>query len=147
MRRPLSPPCYRWGACVCVLSCFNRVQFFATPWTAAHQAPLSTGFSRQEHWSGVPCPPPGDLPHWGTEPTCLVFLDRQVGSSPRAQLGRVTGSEILNKLQVASEAGGDAASFITALTFSSLILKIRTAETWSLDRSEINKHKTVGHNT
>ena len=39
-----------------------------TPWTAARQAPLSMGLSRQEHWSGWPCPPPGDLPHPGMQP-------------------------------------------------------------------------------
>ena len=38
-----------------------------TPWTVARQAPLSMGFSRQEYWSGLPCPPPGDLPHPGTK--------------------------------------------------------------------------------
>ena len=38
-------------------------------WTVACQAPLSTGFSRQEYWSGLPCPPPGDLPNPGMEPT------------------------------------------------------------------------------
>ena len=45
---------------------------FATPWTAAHQARLSMGFSRQEYWSGLPCPPPGDLPNPGIEPTSPV---------------------------------------------------------------------------
>ena len=45
----------------CMLSCFTRLQLFATPWTIAHQAPLSMGFSRQEYWSGLLCPPPGDL--------------------------------------------------------------------------------------
>ena len=44
-----------------VLSCFSRVQLFATQWTVAHQAPLSMGFSRQEYWSGLPCPLPADL--------------------------------------------------------------------------------------
>ena len=39
----------------------SHVQLFATPWTAAHQAPLSMGFSRQEYWSGVPLPSPSDL--------------------------------------------------------------------------------------
>ena len=39
----------------------------ATPWTVAHQAPLSVGFSRQEYWSGLPCPPPGDRPDPGIE--------------------------------------------------------------------------------
>ena len=43
-------------------------QLFATPWTVAHQAPLSMGFSRQEFWSGLPCPPPGDLPNPRIEP-------------------------------------------------------------------------------
>ena len=42
-----------------LLSC---VQLFATPWTVAHQAPLSMGFSRQEYWSGLPLPSPGDIP-------------------------------------------------------------------------------------
>ena len=41
-----------------LLSHFSRVQRCATPWTAAHQAPLSLGFSRQEHWSGLPFPSP-----------------------------------------------------------------------------------------
>ena len=40
---------------------------FATPWTAAYQAPLSMGFSRQVYWSGLPYPPPGDLPDPGIE--------------------------------------------------------------------------------
>ena len=52
--------------CVCVLS---HVQFFVTPWTVACQAPLSMGFSTQKYWSGLPCPPPGDLHDAGMEPT------------------------------------------------------------------------------
>ena len=50
----------------------SRVRLFATPWAVALQAPLSVGFSRQEHWSGLPCPPPEDLPNLGTELTCPV---------------------------------------------------------------------------
>ena len=46
-----------------VLSHFSHVQLFVTLWTIAHQAPLSMGFSRQEYWSGLPCPSPGDLPN------------------------------------------------------------------------------------
>ena len=45
---------------------------FVTPWTVAPQAPLSMGFSRQEYWSGLPCPPPGDLPDPGIKPTSLI---------------------------------------------------------------------------
>ena len=46
----------------------SRVRLFATPWTVAYQAPPSMGFSRQEYWSGVPSPSPGDLPEPGIEP-------------------------------------------------------------------------------
>ena len=53
--------------CACMPGCFSRVQLFATLWIVAHQAPLSMGFPRQEYWSGVPCPPPGDLPDPGIE--------------------------------------------------------------------------------
>ena len=51
---------------------FNHVRLFATPWTVARQAPLSMGFSRQEYWSGLPFPPPGDLPDPGIEPASLT---------------------------------------------------------------------------
>ena len=54
-----------------MLSRFSRVQLFVTPWTVALQAPLSMGFSRQEYWGGLPCPPAGDLPDPGTEPSSL----------------------------------------------------------------------------
>ena len=46
----------------------SRVRLFATPWTVAHQAPLSMGFSRQEYWSGLPFPSLGDLSNPGIEP-------------------------------------------------------------------------------
>ena len=51
----------------CVKS-LSRVQLFATPWTIAHQAPLSMGFSRHEYWNGLPFPSPGDLPNTGIKP-------------------------------------------------------------------------------
>ena len=55
------------AVCVCVLSHFSCVRLFATLWTLARRAPLSMGFSRQEYWSGLPCPPPGALPNAGIE--------------------------------------------------------------------------------
>ena len=55
-----------------MLICFSHIWLFVTPWTVAHQDPLSMGFSRQEYWSGLPCPPPGDLPNSGTEPVSLM---------------------------------------------------------------------------
>ena len=58
--------------CCAVLSHFSPVRFLATLWTIAHQAPLSMGFSKQEYWSRLPCPPPGDLPNPGIEPASLM---------------------------------------------------------------------------
>ena len=58
-------------ACMHV-SHFNGVQLCVTLWTVSSQAPLSMGFSRQEYWSGLPCPPPGDLPAPGIELVSLV---------------------------------------------------------------------------
>ena len=49
------------------------------PWTAAHQAPLSMGFSRQEYWSGLPFPSPGDLPHPGIKPKSLLASSALAG--------------------------------------------------------------------
>ena len=46
----------------------SRVRLFVTPWTVAYQAPPSMGFSRQDYWSGLPFPSPGDLPNPGIEP-------------------------------------------------------------------------------
>ena len=51
----------------------SHVWLFATPWTVAYQAPQSTGFSRQEYWSGLPFPSPGDLPHQGSNPGLLHY--------------------------------------------------------------------------
>ena len=55
----------------CVYVRFGCARLSATLWTVAHQAPLPVGFSRQEYWSGFPCPPPGDLPDPGIEPEPL----------------------------------------------------------------------------
>ena len=57
----------------------SRVQLFVTPWTVPRQAPLSIGFSRQEYWSGLPFPPPGDPPNTGIEllspPSPALWVD------------------------------------------------------------------------
>ena len=58
------------AVCVCVLSCFSCVRLFATP-RAPLQAPLSMEFSRQEYWSQLPFPTPGDLPYSGWKPYLL----------------------------------------------------------------------------
>ena len=58
--------------CCAVLRHFSHVWLFATQWTIAHQSPLSLGFSRQQYWSGLQWPPPGELPNPGIEPTSLM---------------------------------------------------------------------------
>ena len=68
-----------WKALVCVCVCvciqlFNHVRLFATPRTVACQSPLSMGFSKQEYWSELPFPPPGDLPNPGIEPALAAGL-------------------------------------------------------------------------
>ena len=65
-----------------MLSCFSRVRLFSTPWTLAHQAPLSMGFSRQEYWSGMACPHAllqrVFLTRGWTHPSCVSCAGRRV---------------------------------------------------------------------
>ena len=69
------------------MNSLSHVQFFETPWTVTYQAPQSMGFSRQEYWNGLPCPPAGDLPDPGLNlglPHCrqtLYCLSHQGSSS------------------------------------------------------------------
>jgi len=56
-------------------NCSDLSNSFATTWTIARQAPLCMGFSRQEHWSGLPFPPPGDFPDPGIEPSSPALAD------------------------------------------------------------------------
>ena len=55
-----------------LLSHFSRVRLFMSLWTVTLQAPLLMGFSRQDYWSGLPCPPPGDLSDPGIKPASLL---------------------------------------------------------------------------
>ena len=60
----------------------SRVRLFATQWTVAHQAPPSMGFSKQEYWSGLPFPSPGDLPDPGIELMSLALQADTLTSEP-----------------------------------------------------------------
>ena len=64
----------------------SQVWLFATPWTVAYQAPLSMGFSRQEYWSGLPFPSPGDLPDSGIEPRSPALQADALPSEPPGKL-------------------------------------------------------------
>ena len=72
-----------WEVKVKLLS-FDRL--FMTPWTAGYQAPPSMGFSRQEYWSGVPFPSPGDLPNPGIEPRSPTLQADALPSEPTGKL-------------------------------------------------------------
>ena len=66
----------------------SRVRLFATLWAVARQAPLSMGFSRQEYWSGLPFPSPGDLPNPGIEPgSPALWADSLTAELPGKPLG------------------------------------------------------------
>ena len=76
-----------WCACthiVIVVYSLSHVWLFVTPWTIAHQIPLSMGFPRQEYWSGLPFPSPGDLPDPGVK---LASPALQADSLPLSHLG------------------------------------------------------------
>ena len=62
------------------------VQLFATPWTVTYQAPWSMGFSRQEYWSGLPFPSPGDLPNPGIKPKSPALQTDALPSEPLGKL-------------------------------------------------------------
>ena len=61
----------------------SHVRLFATPWTVAYQAPPSVGFSRQEYWSGLPFPSPGDLPNPGIEPRSAALQADSLPAEPQ----------------------------------------------------------------
>ena len=80
---------YFWvGVCLptalspCAVLSHSVVSNSATPWTVAHQAPLSMGISSPDYWSGLPCPPPGDLPNPGIEPRSRALQMYSLPSEP-----------------------------------------------------------------
>ena len=86
----------------------SRVRLFATPWTVAYQAPQSMGFSRQEYWSGVPFPSPGDLPNPGIEPRSPALQADALTSEPP---GKPPISAAAQPLQVSGLPGSWGQSF------------------------------------
>ena len=89
----------------------SRVRLFATPWTIAHQAPQSMEFSRQEGWSELPFPSPGDLPNPGIEPASPAL---QADALPSEPPGKVRGLKdlhvILRKISISCELGSQVGS-------------------------------------
>ena len=90
----------------CVLSHFSHIRLFLTLWTVTCQGPLSVGFSRQEHWSGVPFPLSGDLPNTRIKPTSLTASALQVDSLPLSHWGSPLPVCSISKCDTASETCG-----------------------------------------
>ena len=82
------------GACTYAKLCL----ILATLWTVAHQAPLSMGFSRQEYWRGLSCPPPGDLPNPGIESGSLALAGGFFTTSATWEAQRLSPEESLSFL-------------------------------------------------
>ena len=82
----------------CPLSHFSRVRLFGTLWTVAPQAPLSMGFTRQEHWGGLPCPPPGDLPSPGIESSVSSAPALQADSLLLSHQGSPYGTAVMPQI-------------------------------------------------
>ena len=100
-----------------VLSWFIHVHLLVTPWTVAHQAPLSMGFSRQEYWSGLPCPPPGDLPSQRIEPMSPALQADSFLSEPAGKPESFLEVEIILTLYLQS-------ILVCALGHNSLLMTI-----------------------
>ena len=80
-----------------MLSSFSRVLLFVTPWTIAHQAPLSMEFPRQEYSSELPFPSPGDLPDPGIKPTSPALQADSLPSKPPGKLLNLGFVQLQNK--------------------------------------------------
>ena len=89
----LSPAYLAYMQSACMLSRFSHIWVFATLWTIAHQAPPCMGFSRQEHWSGLPSPPPGHLP--APDLHLLSLMCWQAGCLPLAPAGKPLREEYI----------------------------------------------------
>ena len=88
--------------CMFVLSRFSHIQLFVIPWTVTHQSPLSMGFSRQEYWSGLPCPPSrGSFPP--RDQTCISCDYCMAGDSlPLSHQGSHDTTYMWNQREVSS---------------------------------------------
>ena len=112
-----------------LLSC---VRLFATPWTVAYQAPPSMGFSRQEYWSGLPFPSPGDFPDPGIEPRFLALQADTLPSEPPMQETRIQSLGQENPLE-------------KGMAMHSSILAWRTPWTEESGRLQSMGSQRVGH--
>ena len=102
--------------CACACCCFSHVQLSVTPWTVAHQPPLSMGFSRQEYWRGLPCPPPGDLLDPGIEPVSPATPALQEDSSLLSHWGSPTSKRLRVKTSFCTHSSLEIKGLVNAIS-------------------------------
>ena len=108
----------------------NRVWLFATPWTVAYHAPMSMEFSRQEYWSGLPFPSPGEFPNPGIEPRSSALQADSLLPEPPGKSIFLTGCILQLEARLLSEVGsnipsetGDGVSISLWLPFRGMVLR------------------------
>ena len=111
-----------------MLSCFSHIQLFVTPWTVAHKSPLSMGFSRQEYWSGLPFPTPGDLPNSGIKPRSPASQVSSLLSEPPGNLLKLYSKQLAAAATAAATAAKSLQSCQTLCDPILGILQARTLE-------------------
>ena len=99
-----------------------------TLWTVTHQAPLSMEFSRQEYWSGLPCPPAGDLPDPGIEPMNPALANGFFTSEPHGKPLRLSFVQLLSRVQLFATPWTAAHQASLSFTISKSLLKLMSSE-------------------
>ena len=114
--------------CSCCLVTSVASNSFVTLWTVTHQAPLSMEFSRQEYWSGLPCPPAGDLPDPGIEPVNPALAKGFFTSEPHGKPLRLNFVQLLSRVQLFATPWTAAHQASLSFTISKSLLKLVSSE-------------------
>ena len=100
----------------------SPVRLFATPWTVAHLAPLSMGFSRQEYWSGLPFPSPGDLPNPGIKPGSPALQADALSSEPPRPLNMRSAKAMRRKCALSQQHAQTGGNVITWVSQETMVI-------------------------
>ena len=141
---------------LCCAQSLSHVRLFVTTCTVAPQAPLPWGFSRQEYWNGLPCPPPGDLPKLGIKPRSPTLQADSLQSEPQGKpmntrvgsLSLVQGifpTQELNRSLLHYRRIPYQLSYQEALYISYWPTKLTHASHLSSDRQEVYGHQNLEH--
>ena len=114
--------------CSCCLVTSVASNSFVTLWTVTHQAPLSMEFSRQEYWSGLPCPPAGDLPDPGIEPMNPALANGFFTSEPHGKPLRLSFVQLLSRVQLFATPWTAAHQASLSFTISKSLLKLMSIQ-------------------